>query len=75
MDYKEDFNINITAYLNQNKNTSIKKILDVLDMSDISDEHRKKIRQIILDEINEFHIACCRVLTYLQEEKNGKNSK
>lgn len=72
MDYEDNFNMNITVYLNHNKNASIKKILDILDMSDISEEHRKKIRQVILDEINEFHIACCRVLASMQEEKHGK---
>jgi len=75
MEYKDSFNINITMYLNHNKNASIKKILDILDISDVTNEHRKKIRQIVLDEINEFHIACCRVLTFIQEAQDGKDGK
>ena len=70
MAFEDNIVINLTSYLQNNRDRSIKKILDMLDMSDISPEHKQKIRKVILDEINDFYLSACRALTYFQE-KNG----
>lgn len=67
--YQETIVINITDYLEKNKNTSIKKILDILDMTNIDDKGKKKLRQVILDEFNNNHIIFCKVLSFIQEQK------
>jgi len=66
--YKEDMVVNITEHLNSERDGAIKKVLDILDMSDISPEHKVKVRRTILEAINNFHLASCRVLTYIQEK-------
>ena len=70
--YQETIVINLTDYLTKNKNNSIKKILDILDMTNIDDKGKKKLRQVILDELNENHIVFCKVLAFIQEQKVDK---
>jgi len=74
MSFEDNIVVNLTSYLQNNRDKSIKKILDMLDMSDISPDHKQKIRKTILDEINDFYLVSCRTLTYFQE-KNGCSSK
>jgi len=69
MSFVEEMPINITKYLQNQRNDSIKKILDLLDMSDIVESDKKKLRQSILDEINNFYDVCCIALTYIQEKQ------
>lgn len=59
--------INITEYLQKTRDTSIKKALDLLDMSDIDDNDKKRVRQSILDGFNDLYNACCITLTYVQD--------
>lgn len=68
-EFQEDINVSITEYLQNERDGAIKKILDLLDISSISDFHKKKVRQVILDELNGFYHASCKVLTYVQEHE------
>ena len=71
MKFIEDMTIKITDYLQNRKNSSIRNILNALDLSDIDDVSKKKIRSIVLDELNQFYIDSCIVLTFIQEKQNG----
>jgi len=71
MKFMEEMTIKITDYLQNRKNSSIRNILNALDLSTIDDESKKKIRSIVLDELNQFYIDSCIVLTFVQEKKNG----
>lgn len=70
MNFIENMEISITEHLQTHRNKSIKKILDMLDMSDINREDKRKVRSVILEEINDFYYETCRVLTWIQEQ-NG----
>ena len=71
-EFKEEIEINLTEYLQNERDGAIKKILDMLDISSISDFHKRKMRQAILDEINGFYQASCRALTYIQENEHNE---
>lgn len=71
MKFKEDMNISITEYLRTSRDHTIKKILDLLDMSDISQGPKKRVRKAVLEEVNSFYATTCRVLTCIQEKENG----
>jgi hypothetical protein len=68
-EFKEEIPINITEYLQRKMNDSIKNILSLLDSSDISIKHKKIVRKEVLNSLNDFYIASCRVLTYIQEQE------
>jgi len=73
-DFIDKINISITEYLQQERDSGIKKILDLLDLSDVEPRHKEKIRKSVLDVINGYYMASCRVLTYIQE-KTDENKK
>ena len=75
MNFIEDIQINITSYLQSRRDNAIRSILDILDMSDIDIEHKKKLRKVVLDELNEQYTAACRVLTYIQEQNGIQSNK
>lgn len=63
----------ITDSLGLFRNKSIRNILNIVEVSDLPDMSKKKIREIVLDEINGYYNYTIKVLTYIQE--NGINSK
>lgn len=67
-EFKKDMQISITEYLQSKCNSSIKNIMSVIDMTEMSAFSRKKIRQKVLDELNEFLSASYKVLIFIQEE-------
>lgn len=71
MNFIESIDVDITQYLQTKRDDAIKNILNILDISNIQPVHRKKVRKIVLEEINEFYDAAIRVLTYTQEKING----
>jgi len=68
--FKENMEISITEYLQANRDNTIKKILDLLDMSSIPHDQKKKVRKVILEEVNALYLASCKVLTWVQEDGN-----
>ena len=71
MDFIENIDVDITKYLQTKRDDAIKNILNILDVSDIQPAHRKKVRKVVLEEVNEFYDTSIRVLTYTQEKMNG----
>lgn len=71
MNFIENIDVDITKYLQTKRDDAIKNILNILDISDIQSSHRKKVRKVVLEEINEFYDTSIRVLTYTQEKMNG----
>lgn len=71
MNFIENIDVDITKYLQTKRDDAIKNILNILDVSDIQSAHRKKVRKVVLEEINEFYDTSIRVLTYTQEKMNG----
>lgn len=69
--YKENMDISITEYLQNNRDSAIKKILNMLDMSEIRSDQKKRIRKVVLEEVNSFYLASCRVLSFVQEKEDG----
>lgn len=68
MKFIEEMPVNITDYLVFKRDAAIKHIMSLLDMSDISGEHRVKVRKAVLEELNEFYNASLKVLVFIQEE-------
>lgn len=73
MKYEEDLTIPITEYLQEKRNAGIRNILNILDMSHIDAKDKKKVRSAVLDEMNQYYIDVCKVLTCIQE-KNAKDN-
>lgn len=69
-EYKEKYTVNITEHLNKQKNYLIKQILDLLDMSDINENQKKKIRQVVLDGMNDYHNLVYKIFSFIQENDN-----
>ena len=67
MKYVDNMGISITDFLQGKRDQSIKQILNLLDMSDISRDDKKEVRKAVLSSLNEFYDASCNVLTYIQE--------
>ena len=73
--YTDKYEVNLTSYLEQQKNGTIKNILTVLDVSALHPDVKEKLRSAILSNINGFHRDYLRVLCYIQEQKNGDDCK
>jgi len=68
INYIENIPVSLTKHLQDKKKNVIKRILDLLDSSDINLDDKKRIRKVVLDEVNEFYLDVCRVLTVIQEK-------
>lgn len=70
MAYLEDMKeiTSITDSLAIFRNKSIRNILNIVEVSELSDSAKKKIREIVLDEINGYYNYTIKVLTYIQED-------
>lgn len=68
--YKEKMTniVSITDTLAINRNKAISGILNVVEASDLSDLAKRKIREIVLDEINSLYNLSIKILTYVQED-------
>lgn len=60
----------ITSTLSGTRNRSIRNIMNIVEASDLNIGAKKKIREVVLDEINGFYNQTIQILTYVQE-KNG----
>lgn len=69
-DFIDDMPFSITEYLQNYRDSGIKKALDLLDIVKIDINEKKKIRKAIIDGFNDFYTGTCRVLTYIQEKEN-----
>lgn len=69
--FQEKIEVSITQYLQNERDSSIKKILTICDVIDIPKDQKAKLRKVILDEINDLYLDACRVLTYIQEKDNN----
>jgi len=74
MDYETNMKVDITEYLQDNKNQAIKKVLTILDMSEIRREDKQQVRKAVLDAFNEVYLSTCKVLTFIQEDENAKSA-
>lgn len=57
----------ITETLAISRNRAISGIMNIVEVSDLSDKERRKIREIVLDELNSYHNQVIKILTYVQE--------
>lgn len=60
----------ITDSINSQRNRVIGNILNLVDVLEISVQQKKKIREVVLDEVNGYHNYIIKVLTYIQEHEN-----
>ena len=58
--FKNDMVMSITEYVQKNRDSAIKNILTLVDVSDLPHVERKRIRKAVLDEINNLYTVFCR---------------
>jgi len=68
MNFKEEMPVSITKHLQNERDGALKRVLDLLDIIPMSPQEKRKLRKVILDEINNLYSVTCRVLTYVQEQ-------
>jgi hypothetical protein len=59
----------ITSTLASNRNKSISNIMNIIEALDLPVNAKKKVRSVVLDELNGFYTQAIKILTYVQEKK------
>lgn len=73
MEYINELNMSLSQYINRQKNSAIRNILNILDIVDMPESKKEKFRSVVLGEINNIYNEFCKVLTYVQEHEKTNN--
>lgn len=67
MKYKDEIETSISTTLKERRDGAIKNILNIIDISNMSDYHKKQIRKVVMEELNGYYLLVGRILNYIQE--------
>ena len=68
--YIDNMVLSVTDDLISRRNRAIRSIMNIVEVSELNDISKKKIREVVLDEINAYHLNTIKILTLVQENKD-----